>query len=136
MHRILVCLDRSLRAPKVLATAVDLARRLDARLTLFRSVGLPPVEPVLTSDEDVVERLTREANQELFRIGQEVPPELLGGITVRVGTPWDGICQEAKAMAADLVIVGSHGYEGLDRVLGTTAAKVVNHAACSVLVVR
>ncbi|HVU00723.1 MAG TPA: universal stress protein [Polyangiaceae bacterium] len=32
--------------------------------------------------------------------------------------------------------MGSHGYGTLDRVLGTTAAKVVNHAARSVLVVR
>jgi universal stress protein F len=34
------------------------------------------------------------------------------------------------------VVIGSHGYGGLDRVLGTTAAKIVNHASCSVLVVR
>jgi nucleotide-binding universal stress UspA family protein len=35
-----------------------------------------------------------------------------------------------------LIVIGSHGYGGLDRVLGTTAARVVNHALCSVLVVR
>ena len=37
---------------------------------------------------------------------------------------------------ADLVVIGSHGYGGLDRLLGTTAAKVANRAPCSVLVVR
>jgi universal stress protein F len=36
----------------------------------------------------------------------------------------------------DMIVIGSHGYHGLDRVLGTTAAKVVNHADRSVLVVR
>jgi nucleotide-binding universal stress UspA family protein len=36
----------------------------------------------------------------------------------------------------DLIVIGSHGYDALDRLLGTTAAKVVNHADRSVLVVR
>ena len=36
----------------------------------------------------------------------------------------------------DLIVIGSHGYSGIDRLIGTTAAKVVNHAKQSVLVVR
>ena len=55
---------------------------------------------------------------------------------VHVGTPWDTICREAKTLECDLVVLGSHGYSGLDRILGTTAAKVVNHCERSVLVVR
>ena len=35
-----------------------------------------------------------------------------------------------------MIVIGSHGYGGLDRILGTTAARVVNHALCSVFVVR
>jgi nucleotide-binding universal stress UspA family protein len=33
-------------------------------------------------------------------------------------------------------VIGCHGYSGLDRVIGTTAGKVVNHADRSVFVVR
>jgi len=33
-------------------------------------------------------------------------------------------------------VIGSHGYGGLDRLLGTTAARVVNHADRNVLIVR
>jgi nucleotide-binding universal stress UspA family protein len=57
-------------------------------------------------------------------------------IEVRVGVPWEAICAAARDTGADLIVVGSHGYSTLDRFLGTTAAKVVNHAPCSVLVVR
>jgi nucleotide-binding universal stress UspA family protein len=53
-----------------------------------------------------------------------------------LATPWDGICRAAIELDADLIVLGSHGYGALDRVLGTTAAKVVNHADRSVLVVR
>lgn len=36
----------------------------------------------------------------------------------------------------DLIVVGSHGYHGWDRVLGTTASRVANLADRDVLVVR
>lgn len=50
-----------------------------------------------------------------------------------MGTPWDESCTTAKPEG---VVIGAHGYGGLDRVLGTTASRVVNHADRSVLVVR
>ena len=50
--------------------------------------------------------------------------------------PWQGICEAARRVGADLIVIGSHGYGGLDRLLGTTAAKVVNHARVSVMVVK
>ena len=67
-----------------------------------------------------------------------VPPELRApeATLVGVGSPWEAVCHAAETRHVDLVVVGSHGYRGIDRVLGTTAAKIVNHAPCSVLVVR
>ena len=55
---------------------------------------------------------------------------------MHVGVPWDTICTVAKEDNVDLIVIGSHGYDILDRIVGTTAAKVVNHADRSVLVVR
>ena len=43
----------------------------------------------------------------------------------------------AEEWSADLVVVGSHGYTGLKRLLlGSVAQSVVSHAPCSVEVVR
>ena len=140
MKKILTCLDTSPRAAHVLAAAVDLARRTGAKLVLFRSVGLPPElahdDVFGVSPNKLIDRLLEAAHASLEKLGAEVPPELLEGIEVRVGTPWNAICAEATAIGADLVVIGSHGYSGIDRILGTTAAKVVNHADRSVLVVR
>jgi universal stress protein F len=140
MNKILVCLDASPRAPHVLAAAVDLARRTKAKLTLFRSVGLPPElahdDVFGVSPNKLVDRLLDTAKEELMRHRADVPDGLVEAVEVRVGTPWDAICSEAKNLHADLIMIGSHGYSGFDRILGTTAAKVVNHAECSVLVVR
>jgi nucleotide-binding universal stress UspA family protein len=52
------------------------------------------------------------------------------------GQPWRDIVSTASRLDVDLVVIGSHGYSGWDRVLGTTAGKVANHADRSVLVVH
>lgn len=139
MKHILVCLDASPRAPSVLAAAVDLAQRTGAKMSLLRAVGIPPeVNKIISLDlgANVIEVLQAKAKEELDLLAQDVPPALIEGIHVHVGSPWDTICREAKDLDSDMVVLGSHGYGGLDRVLGTTAAKVVNHCDRSVLVVR
>jgi universal stress protein F len=139
MKRILVGLDGSARAPDVLATATAIGRAQGARVVLLRSVGLPPDVPQdfwKKTEEPLLDVLKRRAKAELDEYGRKVPPELFGGSEIAVGVPWQAICDAARSHEADLVVIGSHGYAGFDRLLGTTAAKVVNHAHCSVLVVR
>ena len=139
MKRILVALDGSPRAPGVLAAAARLAKTSDAKLVLFRAIGIPPeiprevfVEPELRI-EDI---LRRQARDDLEKLAADIAPELVEQILTELGTAWDSITRVAKRVDADLVVVGSHGYGGLDRLLGTTAAKVVNHIDRNVLVVR
>ena len=139
MKRILVCLDASPRAMSVLAAAADLAQRTGAKMSLLRAVGIPPeLHKIVSVDlgADVIETLQRKAREELDLLAQDVPKPLLEGIHVHVGTPWDTICREAKVLDSDVVVIGSHGYGGIDHLLGTTAAKVVNHCDRSVFVVR
>jgi nucleotide-binding universal stress UspA family protein len=53
------------------------------------------------------------------------------------GVPKDVIVEEARAWDADLIVVGSHGYGALKRlVLGSVATAVVASAPCSVQVAR
>lgn len=139
MDRILVGLDASPRAAGVLKTAVDLARRAGGKLLLFRAVGIPvgiPHEAYSMSPASLADLLETEAKRYLEQIAANVPPELLLGTAIGVGTPWQAVCTAADHHNADLIVIGSHGYSGIDRLIGTTAAKVVNHATQSVLVVR
>jgi universal stress protein F len=139
MKRILVGLDGSSRAPAVLDAGVALAKNQGARVVLLRSVGLPPDVPQdfwRTTEEPLLEVLKRRAKEYLDGLAAKVPQDCFGGIEIAVGVPWQAICEMARAVEADVVVIGSHGYSGFDRVLGTTAAKVVNHAPCTVVVVR
>jgi nucleotide-binding universal stress UspA family protein len=95
-----------------------------------------PVEAYSMTPASLAELLEREARAYLDRIAATLPPGTLLETVVHVGTPWQGICAAADRCQADMIVIGSHGYSGLDRLIGTTAGKVVNHAKQSVLVVR
>lgn len=139
MNRILVGVDGSEREPKVLRAARELAEKTGGRLILARAINLPlelPPRAFVESPDRVVQLLAEIANQHLDDISRDVPASLLEEKRVVVGTPWSALCDLAKEVSADVIVVGSHGYSGIDRLLGTTAAKIVNHAPCSVLVVR
>jgi nucleotide-binding universal stress UspA family protein len=52
-----------------------------------------------------------------------------------LGTPVDGILQEAQAMNADLVLLGSRGRQGLTRVvLGSVSHAILHQATYPVLI--
>lgn len=141
VRRILVGLDGSPREEGVLDVAKDLAIRFGAELILFRALSMPPEippeawqNPALT----VREFLERRARTALEVYQGLLPPAIRSrsSIEIVVAAPWQGVCMCAKAHEANLIVIGSHGYGALDRLLGTTAARVVNHAPCSVIVVR
>lgn len=58
-------------------------------------------------------------------------------IAVLSGNPGEQISGYAKEHNADIIVISSHGYHGIKRmVLGSVAEKVIRHAECSVLVLR
>ena len=64
-------------------------------------------------------------------------------IQVRRGWPFGGkrayheIVETARSQHADLIVISTHGFSGLDHlIMGSTAERVVRHAPCPVLVVR
>jgi nucleotide-binding universal stress UspA family protein len=73
---------------------------------------------------DAVERVIRDAGLATER-------------AVLVDNPKSAILDEAKEWEADLIVVGSHGRRGLDRLLlGSVSEAVAMHAHCSVDVIR
>ncbi|OJY22295.1 MAG: hypothetical protein BGO98_37560 [Myxococcales bacterium 68-20] len=139
MKKFLVGVDGSPRERQVLAAAVDMARRVGARLVVLRaariSTELPP-EAYLMAEDDVNAVLERRAKVAVDDAVKGVPPHLVERVRVEVDEPWRAICRAAVEDDVDLIVIGAHGYGMVDRLLGTTAARVVNHAERSVLVVR
>lgn len=79
--------------------------------------------------ENAVSRLVALKSEESLR-GLKVDP------VVRVGNPYREIVAAAENQSADLIL-STHGHTGFSRLfIGSTAERVVRHAACPVLIVR
>ena len=137
--KIVAALDGSTRAPAVLAKAVALAKGYGAELHLVRAMTVPLDLPVVTwalRGEDLGTFLINHGIDELRQVAHHTPEGSVTEIHCRLGKPWEVVCTVAKELGADLILTGSHGFDAVDHLLGTNAAKIVNHAPCSVLVVR
>ena len=134
----LVALDGSPRAPIVLARAVELARHSEGRLHLCRAVTLPIGLPDAVWAMPMAQldtALVAQAERDLATAAQPYATEVIGS-HVRIGQAADVVVDIANELHAQLIIIGAHGYGPIERLLGTTAGKIVNRAKCSVLVVR
>ncbi len=76
-------------------------------------------------------------------VGARLPQadDALEGITViaheATGDPWHLIVQLASDLTSDVVVLGTRGRKGLDRLMmGSVAEAVSRHCGCSVFVVR
>jgi universal stress protein F len=138
MKSILVAVDDAPSAELVLRAGVDMARKTGAKVRLLRVIGVPTeVTPVEWggATESLVEQRVAAAKSDLSRLAAGVPEDVLEAVTAQIGVAWDAICTQARDHACDLIVIGLPGHGLLERLVGTTAAKVVNHADCAVLVV-
>jgi len=83
---------------------------------------------------DLNDRRQAEAKVELGLLveGKEVTIET----EIRTGSPANQILQSAEESGADLIMIASHRPGLSDYFIGSTAARVVRHAQCSVLISR
>ena len=133
MKRILVAYDGGEPAKRALETAVELARKFDALISIVSVVpyhpGRMPVDPW---DDGEVHRRELEEARSLLAL-QGIEPELLEPI----GDPAQTIERIARDGGFDTVIVGSRGLGAFSRMLqGSVSEHVATHADATVVIVR
>jgi nucleotide-binding universal stress UspA family protein len=136
---IVVGLDGSPRTEAVLRAALELAGATDARLVVVHVVQLPPELPASlwgANPEEMIGQVLRGARRQVDGWLRGVPARRLHDVIVELGVPWRQLCEIATARDASAIVVGAHGHGALERIVGTTASRVVNHADRPVLVVR
>jgi len=118
--------------------AGEIARRFGGRVHLFRAVQVPPEFPAAakTSGDKLPKLLEVQASSHLIALAEECEGVVIEPPDMSTPQPWRAILNAADRVDADLIVIGSHGYGGWDRFLGTTASKVVDHASRSVFVVH
>ena len=138
IQRILVAVDFSPESHSALRYAVMLGKRFGSTLMLVHVL-----EPVMTPPEVIIPEGSNErAASAAYGVLRDLADEISDGCrvvetAVRRGIAFFEIIEAAKALGAELLVVGTHGRTGLERVLlGSTAERVTRHAPCPVLVVH
>jgi nucleotide-binding universal stress UspA family protein len=138
--KILAALDASERAHDVFSLAVGVARVFSARLYVVRAISIPPEFPPAAAGsptDPLIARTARNAMQDLSRLVASAPDDIsMQPPVVRLGPPWKVVLEIADERDIDLIIVGKHGYQGRNGVLGTTAGKIATVARRNVLIVH
>ncbi len=144
-NNILVPIDGSATSQKALEEAVRLARLTGGRLRLLHIVD--PLEHLSGFETAAV--YLRDMQPALVQAGEELLEKAKAGVnapdlTVETelfegtgGRVSDMIIDRAKNWGADLIVLGTHGRRGIERVMmGSDAEQVVRLAPVPVLLVR
>jgi nucleotide-binding universal stress UspA family protein len=105
-----------------------------------RLVNVLPMTPVMLAeyvppDFDTQQRKSAEEALAALAAGCGIDAAKIS-TTVRQGGIYHEVLEEAKAMAADLIVMSSHRPAMRTYFLGSNAGHIVRYAKCSVLVVR
>lgn len=143
IRKILFATDFSAISAKAQEYALFLRNKLNAELEIVHVFDpdtfnmptpyyfMPGVETWLDDHITTMKKKGREALDELSAEMGDCPATFAEGKT---GTT---LCEFAKEHDFDMIVMGTHGHTGFNRlILGSVAEYVVRHAPCSVLTIK
>lgn len=134
ISHVLCPVDFSEFSRRALDHAIAMAKWYEARLTMlhvFVNMGAVDLPPIVLEDAER-ERLLAE-----MRRFACPPPDLSIDLLIREAPDMHReILHQADALHSDLLVIGSHGRSGFERLLlGSVTEKVIRKATCPVMVV-
>ena len=140
---IVLPIDFSELSQAALPWARRMAAMLDAEIHCIYIVEPPHIYSALDMVPAVPLPTTEELGNNAISQLNDFVSEHLGGLdpaprtSVLTGSPPEQIVNYADETGAELIIMTTHGYSGLEHVvLGSTTESVLRHARCPVLSVR
>ncbi len=134
---LLVPFDFSPASEAALGAALELAKEYGARIDLLHAIS-PPIDAsgyglAMGSHMEVTAAVTKALDEHAAGL----PTAVEVRTHVLHGAPGLVVVRFAEKSGSDLIVVGTHGLEGMSRwLLGSVADKVVRGASCPVLVWR
>ena len=137
-RKILIANDGSEGAARALAAAIKLAKEQGVELQMISVEELPSfpasVDEVIEEKSEakhVFEAVTSRAAAQAQAQGVKLISHIL------VGHPVSTICDFVEKEGFDLLVIGYMGHSALyNRLIGSTTDRLVEHAACAVLVIK
>jgi len=106
----------------------------NGRIILLHVLDSIPAYALIEIPADMMPDLVPQSRDALKKMVSQ--SEVKAEIEVRNSSSYRQIIEAAKEHKADLILINSHKPGLQDYLLGSTAAKVVRHAPCAVLVQR
>ena len=137
ISKILLATDFSHESQNALKCAISLAKRYESKLFLAHAISGAaslPTADVWPALPDVEQRDAEKSMAQLEQSKdlQSLPHE----VVMQTGETWEVLSRLVSDQNIDLIVMGTHGSGGIDKLmLGSTAEKVVRHATCPVLTV-
>jgi nucleotide-binding universal stress UspA family protein len=133
--RILVPIDLhdDAKARSMIDAAVQL-RGQDGQIVLLHVVEEIPGYVAVELPSGILSNQKEESIRSLEDISRR--DGLNAAIDVRIGQPASAILEAADEHKSDVIVIASHRPGLQDYLIGSTAARVVRHSKCSVLVIR
>ena len=136
---ILLAVDFTPVTDTVTRQAMELCQVFKARLSLVHVVEFTQMDlssdPVLSQELEIDQELMKQAKQRLEELANNIGIDK-SECFVSQGSTRREILRLAKELNTNLIVIGSHGREGIQRLLGSTANAVLHGAPCDVLAVR
>ncbi|WP_445635911.1 Universal stress protein [Nostoc sp. DSM 114161] len=138
LNTVLVALDGSEIAERVIQTLDDLAFSEDARVILCHVFPTPESEIELPADRPQSESPTFS----YFHIEKQLQSyqeklSVKSDLELVTGDPAEEIIRLANIYKTELIVIGSRGLMGMKRIVqGSVSSQVVEEANCSVLVIK
>lgn len=143
--KILVAVDGSDTSRHALEQAIDLARNLSAQLHTIHVVDMSwlPIGPELAIDTHAISAARRGRGETIVAAAREAAQKAgfeTETALIETETPTqhiaEAIAQEASRWSADIVVLGTHGRRGLQRlILGSVAEHMARLSPVPVLLV-
>jgi universal stress protein A len=146
LKKILVPVDYSDCSRVAMEYALFLAERFDAEIQVLHVVEIPPggeEHTVVKPDTGKEQLLSELLVQEAVKAETEFLAPFVRDATIPIersllkGRPGKVIVEAAAERGADLIVMGTHGRSGFERlIVGSVTERVLRSAACPVVVVR
>lgn len=143
LKNILVATDGSRYSEKAAIKAIGIAKRSGSHLTVVSVVPSESISPLDIVHSEMRRELIAEKEQKAAQChidGIRGLAEKEGvGIASLIleGRPYEAIVNTAEEKRIDLIVIGSHGKTGLEKLLmGSVAERVIVLSRCAVLVVK
>ncbi len=142
MKTVLAPIDFSPISDCVIASAISLARAVDARLVLLNVVT--PLHFVggqlarsAVSDAGTMAAAEKKAATKLARLQRKLRDDGVTAHAVHVsGDTVDCIMEQAERLTTSYIVIGSHGHSAIyDLLVGSTANGVLKGTTCPVVIV-